>query len=86
MDDVLFINIPLKVKEEEIIKLKINEGGGGGGILPYYDGSYVVTPKLSEQNLNTKQKSMSDNLKVKKISFVETSNLQGGYTLTIGDI
>ena len=58
----------------------------GGGTLPYYTGSYDITPKLTTQTMGTNQKSMSGDVTIRPISFHEVSNPEGGYTLTIGDI
>lgn len=53
-------------------------------ILPYYDGDYTVVPNVSEQILNTSQKSMASDLTVDAIPYYETSNPKGGYTVIIG--
>ena len=51
----------------------------------YYSGSYKVTPKVSEQVLETKQKIMESDLVVKEIPYFDTSNTAGGTTIYIGD-
>ena len=53
-------------------------------ILPYYDGDYTVVPNVSEQILNTSQKSMASDLTVDAIPYYEISNPKGGYTVIIG--
>lgn len=50
-----------------------------------YDGSYVVTPKVSEQVLSTAEKVMSDDMTIKAIPFFKTSNQMGGDTVYIGN-
>lgn len=51
----------------------------------YYDGGYVVTPKAyEEQPLNTKGKTLIDNILVEEIPYYEVSNLEGGSTVYIG--
>lgn len=67
-----------------IIELTIEEGGGGGGILPYYSGDYEVDPRKVDQVLETKNKSMRDDVVVNSINYLEVSNPQGGMTATIG--
>lgn len=52
--------------------------------LPYYEGEYEVDPKFEEQTLETKQKSMHDDVKVKAISTLEIDNEAGGITFIIG--
>ena len=52
--------------------------------MPYYEGTYEVTPRKVEQVLATKNKSMSDNVTVFSIPYAEVSNLGGGLTATIG--
>ena len=52
-------------------------------ITPYV-GDYAVTPKVTEQTLETENKRMAANLKVEKIPYVEVSNPSGGTTVYIG--
>lgn len=52
--------------------------------LPYFDGAYIVTPKVSSQTLQTKSKSMDDDIQVQAIPYAEVSNPSGGKTVTIG--
>ena len=42
-----------------------------------YDGDYEVTPKKAEQKLETNDKFMVDDVKVKGIPYYETSNISG---------
>lgn len=58
--------------------------GGGSGRLPNYIGDYVVDPRKVAQTLETKNKSMTDDVTVNAIYYAETSNLGGGYTAYIG--
>lgn len=58
--------------------------GGGSGRFPYYKGEYVVDPRKVEQILETKNKSMSDDVTINPIFYAETSNLSGGMTAVIG--
>lgn len=53
------------------------------GFVPY-EGPYNVIPKWYEQQLNTNDKSMTDNVTVEEIPLVKTGNLGGGYTVIIG--
>lgn len=55
-----------------------------GDRLPNYEGSYEITPRVVEQMLETKDKSMVDDVTVNAIPYVEVSNVGGGYTATIG--
>lgn len=77
----LEIHIPLKIKDEQNIKLKIAEGGGG--IYPVYDGETEVEPKTIPQTLETKNKSVLSDINVLKIPYFETSNIKGT-TVIIG--
>lgn len=77
----LEIKIPLKVKEEEKIKLRISEGGGG--LYPIYYGNTTVTPKAVEQTLETANKSVLSDITVLEIPYFETSN-EKGTTAIIG--
>ena len=51
----------------------------------YYDGDYEVTPKITLQTLETKNKIMTDDVVIKGIPYFETSNESGGNTIYIGD-
>ena len=48
-----------------------------------YDGNYIVTPRLNEQTLATKDKNMIDDVVVKPIPIYELSN-EHGITVIIG--
>lgn len=52
--------------------------------LPWYEGEYVITPKFTEQVLETKQRSLSDNVTVEKITTLEVDNEAGGVTYIFG--
>lgn len=58
---------------------------GGDGKLPTYEGEYVVTPKaFVEQKLETKNKSLVDDVTVLEIPYSEVTNPEGGITANIG--
>ena len=52
--------------------------------LPYYEGEYVITPIWEDVTLETKQKSMSDNVTIQAIPYAEVDNPSGGVTVIIG--
>lgn len=56
----------------------------GGGEFPDYEGEYEITPKITEQVLETKNKSLLDNITVFQIPYASVSNPSGGNTVTIG--
>ena len=51
--------------------------------VPPYEGDYTVTPSAVEQTLTTRDKRMLDDVIVKSIPFIETSN-DNGTTVYIG--
>ena len=57
--------------------------GEGGGALPDYQGTYVVTPKLENQTLKTKNTYMRKDVDVLSIPVARTHNSYGT-TITIG--
>lgn len=63
-----------------------DEPGGNTGTTTYeaYEGSYVVTPRTSEQTLPTQNTVLIDDVTVHKIPYSEVSNNAGGTTVTIG--
>lgn len=50
-----------------------------------YDGVYEITPKITAQHFNTKDKVMKKDLLVESIPYYEVENLQNGITVTIGE-
>lgn len=60
------------------------EFGGAGPPADPYTGAYDVIPKAITQMLDTKGKSMTDNVTVHPIPYSEVSNPQKGKTVTIG--
>lgn len=56
---------------------------GGGGRLPDYRGSYSAVPKTTSQVLETKNKSMNDNVTIESIPVSEIENPSGGWTFNI---
>lgn len=51
---------------------------------PRYEGPYTVTSSLRQQILETSGLAMKDDVTVKEIPVVYTSNLSGGKTVVIG--
>lgn len=49
-----------------------------------YTGEYIVRPAVTAQTLETKGKTMKDNVTIKRIPRYEVSNTSGGTTFTIG--
>lgn len=49
-----------------------------------YKGEYEVVPKVNKQILDTKNKTMTDDVTVLKIPYSKVDNLSGGQTITIG--
>ena len=88
--DSIHINIGLN-EEVENIKGKISAGINltgsvqttGGSALPDYTGEYEITPTVEAQTLNTKNKTLRDDLEIKEIPYFETSN-EYGNTIYIG--
>ena len=58
--------------------------GGGGSGDERYDGPYDVIPNFNLQTLLTKNKFMSQHVRVEKIPVYKADNLSGGYTVVIG--
>lgn len=85
--------VNVKIRENEKYNVKINEPnkinvivkeGSGASAYPFYEGEYEVTPKFKDQVLDTKKKSMKDDVIVRQIPYSETTNPFGGETLSIG--
>lgn len=90
--NVLHINVDLSESsqsldvgfDESAQSLDIELMGGGSGRFPYYKGEYEVEPRKVEQTLDTKNKSMKEDVIVHPIFYAETSNISGGLTAVIG--
>lgn len=57
---------------------------GGGSDVPIYEGEYEVTPRLTEQVLETQYTELLDNVTIHEIPITRTSNPQDGLTVLIG--
>ena len=92
MKNFFNINIEVNVKEEKVINifleekceinLKIEESINN--ILPYYEGEYKIIPGIDEKLLETKDKSMKDDVVVLEIPRYQFDNLSNGQTVVIG--
>lgn len=54
--------------------------------VPQYEGTYEVTPKVTEQTLPTAQKFLARDVTIEKIPYFEVSNNSGGTTASIGEV
>ena len=52
--------------------------------LPEYEGEYTITPSIEEQTMETKNKTMSEDVTILAIPYAEVTNNTGGMTVTIG--
>ena len=84
----------LTINDKKKIDLDINNGKNVniGGLedsvftyqAPVYEGEYNVIPKAyEEQVLQTKEKTLLENVTVQKVPFYEVSNTSGGNTVNI---
>ena len=53
-------------------------------MVPEYEGSYEIRPKVWEQAMLTKGKLMLEDVKIQEIPYQEVTNQTGGKTATIG--
>lgn len=71
--------IPIELEVKDYIGTYKPEG------IEQYEGDYTIIPKVSEQELQTKNKMMKDNATIEQIPFHEFSN-ETGTTVVIGGI
>lgn len=71
---LLNIHIPIKVRIDGAIKLKVDDGIVA---YPRYTGSVDVEPKTVEQTLETANTTVYEDIKVRGIPYYETSNVHG---------
>lgn len=79
--DVRFTVLPETFKTELGIIHEVTKYVGG----EQYSGEYVVTPKVEEQTLNTKDKLLTDDVTVKSIPYFNVGNTSGGSTVYIAN-
>lgn len=70
------------MESTETLEMKVSVGGVITD-LPYYDGSYDITPEVAEQQLATQNRAMREDVTVRAIPFEAVSN-ESGTTITIG--
>ena len=85
MSNACLCNINLTITEDTPIELKVEEGTFTEGTGERYKGPYTVVPEVTVQTLETKNKTMLENVTVKEIPRHEISNLYGT-TLIIGGL
>lgn len=72
---------------DNIIDVTLDLGSNGGSEkYPPYSGSYTAVPKTEDQVFPTFKTSMENDFTVNKITYLETPNVGGGLTITIGEI
>ena len=69
---------PVRISVPQAVTVAAGEGGIA------YEGSYVITPKVTPQTLPTKDRRMSDDMSIKAIPRFDVSNTAGGTTVYIG--
>lgn len=72
-----------KVTVEPIPSEYIIPNGTEEGKLPEYEGEYTITPSVKEQTMQTKNKTMTNDVTIKAIPYAEVTNNSGGSTVTI---
>lgn len=78
------VQVTLSIQSNnQTVTLGFDETIIGGDALPWYEGAYVVTPKVGEQTLETRNKSMRNDVTVEAIPYSEVSNPSGGLTANI---
>lgn len=76
--DIELLTTPKVIELDLELGTIVYEGGG-----PPYEGEYDVTPKIGEQTLPTKNKTMKEDVTVYAIPYSEVSNPEGGETVNI---
>lgn len=71
------------ISQEHIIDVELEIGHSAVIPQPEYEGPYEVTPTIDGFTLETKDKTMADDLSVLSIPYQEVSNPQGGETVII---
>lgn len=77
MDSGMFVHLALDGEASGTVNVDNSEKD-------YYEGPYIVIPTAYEQELETDQKYMADDVTVLEIPYTEVSNPSGGMTVSIG--
>lgn len=77
-------NIHGNISSKNSIEGRVNVGGVIERLPDYYEGSYDIEPKNTELVLQTKEKTMKEDLTVKPVLLIEVTNPAGGTTVIIG--
>lgn len=75
------LDITLSIVEDPYTEFDVHED-----VSEPYTGEYEVSPKFNEQVLETKGKTLDDDVTVKAILVSRTTNPAGGKTIYIGEI
>ena len=70
-------NQPITFTEDQYISVVISHD------VDTYDGEYEVTPRPTQQTLETENRLMERNVSVLGIPYIMASNESGGYTVSI---
>lgn len=74
--------LKMSVTERDVVlEMELEEGGSLN--LPYYEGSYDITPKVIPQKMETKNRAMREDVLIRQIPYEAVSN-GTGTTITIG--
>lgn len=77
--------VKFEIKRNEKLSFTFaNVKVGTGGTKPYYEGEYTITPRVYEQTMATREKTMRSNVTIQVIPLAQVDNPQGGMTATIG--
>jgi len=69
----------------EVAVLAVLEGTvQAGKSYPEYEGNYEIAPSSGTQVLATRNRILTEDIRVKEIAYQEVTNKSGGQTVTIG--
>lgn len=79
------LNVDFRTRNEQIkVDFKHLQVVSDNVGVDYYKGDYTVTPKVEKQEIATRKKFLTENVKIKEIPFFEVGNSDGGDTVYIG--
>lgn len=79
------LNVDFRTRNEQIkVDFKHLQVVSDNVGVDYYKGDYTVTPKVEKQEIATRKKFLTENVKIKEIPFFEVGNSKGGDTVYIG--
>lgn len=72
------------ITPNETLRATLTQGPMMVSSCPDYEGEYIIRPAVHEQEMETENRRMKENLIVQEIPYMEVTNASGSTTVIIG--